>query len=75
MTTQYSRNILKVVVAQICQTIGWHSIHSTPLEFMVDLMQEYIFQIAKSSHQYAQIRKFLYSIFFYKLLKFKFYKY
>ncbi|XP_023246704.1 transcription initiation factor TFIID subunit 3 [Copidosoma floridanum] len=55
MTTQYSRNVLKVVVAQICQTIGWHSIHTTPLEFMVDLMQEYIFHLAKLSQQYSQV--------------------
>ncbi|XP_011496850.1 PREDICTED: transcription initiation factor TFIID subunit 3 isoform X2 [Ceratosolen solmsi marchali] len=55
MTTQYSRNVLKMVVAQICQTIGWHSINSTPLEFMVDLMQEYIFQLSKLTQQYTQV--------------------
>ncbi|XP_033365396.1 transcription initiation factor TFIID subunit 3 isoform X3 [Bombus vosnesenskii] len=55
MSIEYSRSVLKMVVAQICQTIGWHSINSTPLEFMVDLMQEYILQISRLAHQYAEI--------------------
>lgn len=57
MTTQYTRSVLKMVVAQICQTVGWHSINSTPLEFMVDLMQEYIFQLSKLTQDYAQVCK------------------
>ncbi|XP_012277504.1 transcription initiation factor TFIID subunit 3 isoform X2 [Orussus abietinus] len=55
MTAEYSRGILKMVVAQICQTIGWHSINSTPLEFMVDLMQEYLMRVSKLTHQYAEV--------------------
>lgn len=54
MTSEYTRQVLKVVVAQICQTIGWHAINSSPLEFMVDLMQEYILRISKLSHDYAE---------------------
>ncbi|KAK2587163.1 hypothetical protein KPH14_002916 [Odynerus spinipes] len=55
MSAEYSRAVLRMVVAQICQTIGWHSINSTPLEFMVDLMQEYILRISKLTHQYAEV--------------------
>ncbi|XP_043489015.1 transcription initiation factor TFIID subunit 3 isoform X1 [Polistes fuscatus] len=55
MSTEYSRSVLRMVVAQICQTIGWHSINSTPLEFMVDLMEEYILRISKVTHQYAEV--------------------
>lgn len=55
MSAEYSRNILKIVVAQICQTIGWHSINSTPLEFLVDLLQEYLLRISKLTHQYAEV--------------------
>uniref|UniRef100_A0A0C9R9B8 Taf3_1 protein n=1 Tax=Fopius arisanus TaxID=64838 RepID=A0A0C9R9B8_9HYME len=53
--SDYTRGILRVVVAQICQTIGWHSINSTPLEFMVDLMQEYFLRVYRLSHQYSEI--------------------
>lgn len=55
MSGEYSRNVLKIVVAQICQTIGWHSINSTPLEFLVDLMQEYLLRVSKLTHQYAEV--------------------
>ncbi|KAL6430615.1 hypothetical protein ACFW04_006899 [Cataglyphis niger] len=55
MSGEYSRSVLKIVVAQICQMIGWHSINSTPLEFMVDLMQEYMLRISKLTHQYAEV--------------------
>ncbi|KAM0724336.1 Transcription initiation factor TFIID subunit 3 [Formica fusca] len=55
MSGEYSRSILKIVVAQICQMIGWHSINSTPLEFMVDLMQEYMLRISRLTHQYAEV--------------------
>ncbi|XP_032688842.1 transcription initiation factor TFIID subunit 3-like isoform X2 [Odontomachus brunneus] len=55
MSSEYSRNVLKIVVASICQTIGWHSINSTPLEFMVDLLQEYLLRISRLTHQYSEI--------------------
>ncbi|XP_011708270.1 PREDICTED: transcription initiation factor TFIID subunit 3 isoform X2 [Wasmannia auropunctata] len=55
MSAEYSRNVLKIVVAQICQTIGWHSINSTPLEFLVDLLQEYLLRVSKLTHQYTEV--------------------
>lgn len=57
MSAEYSRGVLKMVIAQICQTIGWHSINTTPLEFMVDLMQEYLLRVSKLTHQYAEVCK------------------
>ncbi|XP_033213543.1 transcription initiation factor TFIID subunit 3-like isoform X2 [Belonocnema kinseyi] len=55
MTSEYSRSVLRVVVAQICQTIGWHSINSSPLEFLVDLMHEYLLRVSKLTHQYSEV--------------------
>lgn len=55
MSAEYSRSILKMVIARICQTIGWHSINTTPLEFMVDLMQEYLLRVSRLTHQYAEV--------------------
>ncbi|XP_034939445.1 transcription initiation factor TFIID subunit 3 isoform X2 [Chelonus insularis] len=51
---EYSRAILRVAVAQICQTIGWHSVNLTPLEFMIDLLQEYIQHVSHFSHQFSE---------------------
>ena len=62
MTSEYSRNVLRVVVAQICQTIGWHSINSSPLEFLVDLMHEYLLRVSKLTHQYSEVCKYLFHI-------------
>ncbi|XP_051173985.1 transcription initiation factor TFIID subunit 3 isoform X2 [Leptopilina boulardi] len=55
MTTDYSRSVLRLVVAQMCQTVGWHSINSTPLEFLVDLMHEYLLRISRLTHQYCEV--------------------
>ncbi|XP_073994334.1 TBP-associated factor 3 isoform X2 [Rhodnius prolixus] len=49
----YTRNCIKVSVAQICQVIGWTSIQSTPLEILTDLLQEYILSLARMSKNYA----------------------
>lgn len=58
MTEQYTNQVLKVVVAQICQAIGWHSIQSTPLELMVDILHRYLQQITKQTYRYAELCKF-----------------
>ncbi|XP_008543476.1 transcription initiation factor TFIID subunit 3 [Microplitis demolitor] len=52
---EYSRRVLQIIVAQICQSIGWRSIHSTPLEFMVDLLHDYLWQLAYISNEYAKV--------------------
>lgn len=73
----YSNHILKVAVAQICQAIGWHSIQSTPLELMTDILSKYLQQIARKSNRYAELCKsffclclvinsFIYLIFFFR---------
>lgn len=57
MSEQYTNQVLKVVVAQICQAIGWHSIQSTPLELMVDILHRYMEQITKQTYRYAELCK------------------
>ena len=65
MTSEYSRNVLRVVVAQICQTVGWHSINASPLEYLVDLMHEYILRVSKLTHQYSEVCEYLLVFFAY----------
>ncbi|KAG8189598.1 hypothetical protein JTE90_018955 [Oedothorax gibbosus] len=48
-----AKKALKVVVGQICQNIGWHAVQSSPMDILVDVLQRYIFEIAKSVHQYS----------------------
>lgn len=58
MVDPYSRNVLKIVVAQICQTIGWHAIQSTPLELLTDVFQKYIHELGRTAHRYGEQCKF-----------------
>ncbi|XP_066253840.1 transcription initiation factor TFIID subunit 3 [Euwallacea similis] len=53
MSAEYTRDHCKIAVAKILQTIGWHSINSTPLEVLTDILSSYITQIAKISNDYA----------------------
>lgn len=56
--SEYTRNVLKVVVAKICQTIGWHSINSTPMDIMVDLLRRYFIELTRLTQAYATQCKF-----------------
>ncbi|XP_058835776.1 transcription initiation factor TFIID subunit 3-like [Topomyia yanbarensis] len=55
MSERYTHQLLKVVVAQVCQTIGWHSIQSTPLELMMDILDQYLRDITRLTHRYSEL--------------------
>lgn len=55
----YCKDVLKVVVAQICSTMGWHRIQTTPMEVMVDILSRYLRQMATRTNRYAEHCKFL----------------
>lgn len=50
----YTHQVLRVAVAQICQTIGWQSVTATSLEILVDILDRYIQEICKTTHNYAE---------------------
>lgn len=53
----YIEQIMKVIVAQITQTIGWQSIQSTPLELVSDLLQKYLTEITRQTQRYSELCK------------------
>ncbi|XP_044765452.1 transcription initiation factor TFIID subunit 3 isoform X2 [Coccinella septempunctata] len=53
MSSQYTREHLKISAAKILQTLGWHSSNSTPLEIITDILHNYIFQLSKVASEYA----------------------
>lgn len=53
MSSQYSRDHCKIAVSKILQTIGWHTVNSTPLEVLTDILSKYIQQISKTAVDYA----------------------
>nr|XP_054752301.1 transcription initiation factor TFIID subunit 3-like isoform X2 [Lytechinus pictus] len=54
MAEGFCQALLRVSMAQICQELGWHSIHSTPCDLLTDVLQRYIQQLASVSHCYAE---------------------
>ncbi|XP_046401169.1 transcription initiation factor TFIID subunit 3-like isoform X2 [Ischnura elegans] len=55
MTSVYTKSALRVVVAQICQTIGWHTIQNSALEILVDILHHYIADLTKLTHRYSEL--------------------
>ncbi|CAN7989051.1 unnamed protein product [Ixodes hexagonus] len=53
MAAQFSRSILKVSVAQICQNIGWHAVHQSTLELLADILHRYVLEIARTAQAYS----------------------
>lgn len=54
MSEAYAREILRRNVAQICQTIGWNGINSTPLDILVHVMEKYIRSLGTQANRYAE---------------------
>ncbi|KAK6177116.1 hypothetical protein SNE40_015283 [Patella caerulea] len=54
MATEYSRSVLKIAVAQICQNLGWNSTQVTPLELLTDVMERYILELGNIAHRYSE---------------------
>ena len=54
MSQEYSRSVLRVAIAQLCQNLGWQAIQSTPMELLTDILERYLFELGKFSHRYSE---------------------
>ncbi|XP_072933551.1 uncharacterized protein Taf3 [Epargyreus clarus] len=54
MSEAYAREILRRNVAQICQTIGWNGINSTPLDILVHVLEKYVTALGTQANRYAE---------------------
>jgi transcription initiation factor TFIID subunit 8 len=54
MCENFSRELVKVVIAQITQALGFHAIQQSASESLADILQLYIEEIGYSSHLYAE---------------------
>merc|ERR1711915_706862 len=52
--TQFTNEIQKISVAQICQTIGFQGICSTPLDVLSDLLHRYMTEVCRLTHRYTE---------------------
>ncbi|XP_018803027.1 PREDICTED: uncharacterized protein LOC108977670 isoform X3 [Bactrocera latifrons] len=47
MTDHYVRELLRTVVAQICQTMGYHVVQTTPFELLQDILQRFLHEFSR----------------------------
>lgn len=62
MSSPYTQQVLKVIVAQVCQTIGWNSIQTTPLELLGDILHKYLQEVSQQTHRYSELCTYTFSI-------------
>ncbi|MGH0155034.1 UNVERIFIED_CONTAM: hypothetical protein FKN15_045500 [Acipenser sinensis] len=55
MCESYSRSLLRVSVAQICQALGWDSVQLTACDLLTDVLHRYIQQLARGCHRYSEL--------------------
>jgi len=54
MAEEYSRQIVKTVIAQITQGMGFHAIQQSACDALSDILQLYIEEIGYAAHLYAE---------------------
>ncbi|XP_064198676.1 transcription initiation factor TFIID subunit 3 [Anguilla rostrata] len=55
MCESYSRSLLRISVAQICQALGWDAIQLTACDLLSDVLHRYIQQLARGCHRYSEL--------------------
>jgi len=55
MSVQYSRSLLRVIIAQLCRQLGWTAIHSSPLELLTNILERYIVQLGCQTHRFSEL--------------------
>lgn len=55
MCESYSRSLLRISVAQICQALGWDAIQLTACDLLADVLHRYIQQLARGCHRYSEL--------------------
>lgn len=58
MASKFHEDVLKIVVGQICQNIGFHGIFSSSVDVLVDLLHRYLRDIAVTTHRYTEHCKY-----------------
>nr|XP_033814930.1 transcription initiation factor TFIID subunit 3 [Geotrypetes seraphini] len=55
MCESFSRSLLRVSVAQVCQALGWDSVQLTACDLLTDVLQRYLQQLARGCHRYSEL--------------------
>eukprot|EP00117_Sycon_ciliatum_P028592 scpid91907/ scgid22944/ len=52
--SEYSRRILRVTIAKLCEDIGWQAIESTALSVLVEVLEKYILSLGRRGHLWQE---------------------
>ncbi|XP_028933775.1 transcription initiation factor TFIID subunit 3 [Ornithorhynchus anatinus] len=55
MCESYSRSLLRVSVAQICQALGWDSVQLGACHLLTDVLQRYLQRLGRGCHRYSEL--------------------
>ncbi|KAM5171246.1 transcription initiation factor TFIID subunit 3 isoform 2-T2 [Mantella aurantiaca] len=55
MCESYSRSLLRVSVAQICQALGWDAVQVTACDLLTDVLHRYLQQLCRGAHRYSEL--------------------
>ncbi|XP_067636549.1 uncharacterized protein Taf3 [Eurosta solidaginis] len=54
MSDKYLREILRICVAQICQTIGYNAIQTTPLDLLLDTLYKFLTEFTRDMRRQVE---------------------
>uniref|UniRef100_H0XQP6 Transcription initiation factor TFIID subunit 3 n=1 Tax=Otolemur garnettii TaxID=30611 RepID=H0XQP6_OTOGA len=55
MCESYSRSLLRVSVAQICQALGWDSVQLSACHLLTDVLERYLQQLGRGCQRYSEL--------------------
>lgn len=55
MSESYSRWLLRVSVAQVCQALGWDSVQLSACEVLTDVLQRYLHSLGRGCRRYCEL--------------------
>ena len=53
MADDFCHRALRGVVAQLCHSLGWHSIHSSSCDVLAELLSRYMLSVARTTTSYS----------------------
>lgn len=55
MSDSYSRWLLRVSVAQVCQALGWDSVQLSACDLLTDVLQRYLHSLGRGCRRYCEL--------------------
>lgn len=54
MSSDYTKNVLKIVLSQLCQAVGFQSIQQSTLDVLTSIFDQYLRTLANQTMKYTE---------------------